>query len=117
MNIFIYRHEDHARQEFVNGHYELRELKHAVVDGHDVLYCLGNALLDNSCCGSFGCAYALVIGERLGGAADGAALTVREIDAEEALAEHIRNTLFEREAINTVNFYLPPLPSVKGASA
>lgn len=114
MNTFQYRHDPAQSMELVNGHYELGEPKHAVIDGHNILYSLGSALLDNSCCGSFGCTYALVIGELAAGEAGKAAPLMHEIDAEAPLAERIRTTLFEREAINVVNFYLPPLLTISG---
>ena len=115
MNTFEYRHDNQVRPEFVNGHYELGESRHIVVDDHDILYRLGSALLDNSCCGSFGCAYALVIGEPLAVATNQGATVVREIRAEEPLAQRIRSTLLDREAISVVNFYVPPLPTASGA--
>ncbi len=114
MQSFVYRHDATPGQEFVNGRYELGEPKHTVIDGHDILYSLGSALLDNSCCGSFGCAYALVIGELEDGEAGKAAPQVREIDAEAPLAERIRSALLEREAISVVNFYLPPQAAAGG---
>ena len=114
---FIYHHDATARIEFANGHYELSEPMHAEIHGQDILYCLGNALLDNSCCGNTGCAYALVIGESLTGAQDAAPPQVRPIDAESAQAERIRTALLEREAIGVVNFYVPAPATADGAGS
>lgn len=112
MNTFEYRHEPSLGQSFVNGSYALGEVRHVVIDGHDILYRVGSASLDNSCCGNYGLSYALVIGERVEGrmAADGAQASslVREISADEALADAIRSALLEREAVDSVNFYLAP---------
>ena len=108
MKTFQYRHEPALSQAFVNGAYELGEVRHVRIDGHDILYRLGSALLDNSCCGNYGCGYALVIGEVLGGAQDGdmTVSTVREISADDAIAESLRDTLMKQEALGMVNFYL-----------
>lgn len=116
MTTFTYRHNDQTELELVNGHYELGEAVRTSIDGHDILYSLGSALLDNSCCGSFGCAYALVIGEPLPGQTGKDNLVVRQIDAEGALAERIRTELLGREAINVVNFYIPPQSATTGGS-
>ena len=112
MSIFEYRHHAGLRQTFVNGAYELGEVRHVSIDGHDILYRVGAASLDNSCCGNYGCSYVLVIGERLEGrasAGDGQESSlVREISTEEALADATRSALIEREAVGSVNFYLAP---------
>lgn len=108
MKIFQYRHEPTLSQEFVNGAYELGEVRHMSIDGHDIIYRLGSALLDNSCCGNYGCGYALVIGEVLGSQQEGdmTVSTVREISADDAIAESLRETLMKQEALGMVNFYL-----------
>lgn len=110
MNTFEHRHEPGLGQSFVNGAYELGEVRRIVIAGRDILYRLGSASLDNSCCGNHGCAYALVIGaviEDRAAAGDGPASSLlREISADEPLAAAIRAALMEREAIGVVNFAL-----------
>lgn len=108
MKTFQYRHEPTLRQEFVNGAYELGEVRHLSIEGHEVIYRLGSALLDNSCCGNYGCGYALVIGEVLGDVKDGemTVSTVREISADSAFAFGLREALMKQEALGMVNFYL-----------
>lgn len=110
MTTFEYRHDPALSQEFVNGGYELGEVKHITIDGHEILYRVGSAILDNSCCGSFGCGYGLVIGENMSETRTGevAVSQVREISADEALAEAANKILQEREALNVVNFYTNP---------
>ena len=112
MNTFEYRHEASLGQSFVNGSYALGEVRHVVIGGHDILYRIGSASLDNSCCGNYGLSFALVIGERVEGrmATDDAQASslVREISTDEALADSIRSALLKREAIDTVSFYLAP---------
>lgn len=109
MTTFIYRHDEQARTELVNGQYELGAAMRTIIDGHEILYSLGSALLDNSCCGNFGCAYAMVIGEPLPEQVGTENVLVRQIGEEENLAKRIRQELLAREAISVVNFYIPPL--------
>ena len=111
MRQFEYRVDDGPRQELVNGHYELGDLKQVAIDGHRILYRLGNASLDNSCCGNFSCAYALVIGEIIsGGTGEGADLLreLSETEGDEPLMLAIREALMASEAISLVNFYVEP---------
>lgn len=116
MNIFEYRHEPSLSQEFVNGSYELGEVRHIAVAGHDILYRVGSATLDNSCCGNFGCGFGLVIGEALETRATTPIVsTVRAISADDALAETIAGKLKAAEALGVVNFYVNPQPA--GAKA
>jgi len=109
MKQFEYRVDDNPRQELVNGHYELGDVKQIAFDGHEIIYRLGNASLDNSCCGNFSCAYALVLGERLG--AIGEATLLRELsetEGDEPLMSAILEALMASEAISLVNFYIEP---------
>lgn len=112
MATFDYEHPVGDRVEYVNGAYQLTAIKTRSIAGRDILYCLGEALLDNSCCGATGLAYALVIGELVG---DQARLTplgrvvsrvnmIADTDAEAA----IRAALLQTEPVSTVNFYTPP---------
>ena len=108
MKTFQYRHEPTLSQEFVNGAYELGEVQRMRIDGHEIIYRLGSALLDNSCCGSYGCGYALVIGEAISSKQEGdmTVSTVRQISADDAIAENLRETLMKQEALGMVNFYV-----------
>jgi hypothetical protein len=112
-NTFEYRHDATLSQEFVNGGYELGAIQRITIAGREILYRVGSALLDNSCCGNFGCAYGLVIGEEL--QKQPAQSTVREISSEEPLAEAIRNVLMECESLGVLNFYTSAHP-VKDAA-
>ena len=122
MKTFEYRHDPGLSQEFVNGGYELGEVRRISIEGHEILYRLGSATLDNSCCGNFGCGFGLVIGEALETTPPKLAQTptqdqvlistVREIASDDALAETISKTLMEREALGVVNFYITAQPVV-----
>jgi hypothetical protein len=46
----------------IGGHYVFNNEHRLSVDGRDVLYLVGYAVVDTSCCGVGGCAYALVPG-------------------------------------------------------
>jgi hypothetical protein len=63
VTIFDYVHEIPRAVEFVNGGYELVAIKTRTIAGRDILYCLGEARLNNSCCGETRLCYALVIGD------------------------------------------------------
>ena len=141
MTTFEYRHDATLSQEFVNGGYELGEVQRIIVEGRDILYRVGSALLDNSCCGNFGCAYGLVIGEEIisprsviprglpsvvpakpvlegldrGAGIQGLSSLVREISSEEPLAEAIRNVLMQRESLGVQNFYTSANPAKEAA--
>ena len=110
MKTFEYRHDPTLSQEFVNGSYELGEVKQISIGGRDILYRAGRAMLDNSCCGNYGCGYGLVIGERVAEvsaatAREPAVTTLRELSPDAPDAEIIRNTLMQHEALGVVNFY------------
>ena len=110
MKTFDYRHDPALSQEFVNGGYELGEVKRMRIGDRDILYRVGSATLDNSCCGNYGCGFGLVIGEPVGDmraatATEPALVKVREISSDAPDAELIRDTLMQREALGVVNFY------------
>jgi len=50
------------RIETISGFFELVEEKIVEINGKTLLYYKGFGTADNSCCGFFGCGYALVIG-------------------------------------------------------
>jgi hypothetical protein len=58
----IYTHEIAQEVRSIGGRYELD--KEGVIDweGSPILYAVGNAAVDSSCCGTWGCRYALVAG-------------------------------------------------------
>ena len=112
MKTFEYRHDPALSQEFINGACELGEVKRISIDGRDILYRVGSATLDNSCCGNYGCGYGLVIGERMAEKqADQLTIsTVREISTDEPVAGTIRETLMKKEELGALNFYTSALP-------
>ena len=46
----------------ISGRYEFDTEGQIKIEGKEILYVLGNAVMDTSCCGFWGCRYALVPG-------------------------------------------------------
>ena len=94
--------------EAIGGHYVLIKEVRVPFRGREVLYVTGYAVLDRSCCGMAGCAWARVVGYVVQwkggrdprGAAVRQVKPVREGRARAALAQLIR----EAEAISQVEF-------------
>ena len=98
-----------VRHEFISGHYELGPLHTATIAGHAIAYRIGDATIDNSCCGLTGCTNALVLGELIAPCTPAATtLHLREIDPAEPLAQTLREELTQRELVAAVNFYTVP---------
>lgn len=110
MRLFDYSLATDHRLDLVNGHYELEAVKDLQIDGRTIAYRMGSALLDNSCCGSYGCAYALVLGERVDPPSAGpeTSLRLRELTPGDPLVAAIRRELAEREHISVINFFTQP---------
>ena len=109
METFEFSHQIPRTVEFVNGSYTLTAIKTLELDGKIILYCLGEATLDNSCCGLTNSSYGLVIGELIStreGAGDLPVSTVsRIVDAN--TEDRVRALIQNAEQLETVNFYLP----------
>lgn len=61
-NICNYTHDLKIEVWAISGGYELDTEGKIEVDGREILYAVVNAVVDSSCCGSWGCRYALVPG-------------------------------------------------------
>jgi hypothetical protein len=57
-----YTHELNKEIRSISGTYELHEEKRLTIDGRDILYAVGNAMVDSSCCGVWGCRFVVVPG-------------------------------------------------------
>ena len=57
-----YTHELNTEVRSISGGYCLDEEGIIEMDGRQVLYVLGNAVVDSSCCGVYGCRFAVVPG-------------------------------------------------------
>lgn len=94
--------------EAIGGSYRLVREERLPFEGGEVLYLVGHALFDTTCCGVGGCGYALVQGVvvrwRAMTSADGLPMTEVEPIADEALRDRLRRTLLEREKVQQVTF-------------
>jgi len=57
-----YTHDINREVRAISGGYELDKEETLDLGGRTVLYAVGNALLDSSCCGFWGCRFAVVAG-------------------------------------------------------
>ena len=57
-----YTHELNQEVLSISGRYELEKEERMALNGREVLYVIGNAVVDSSCCGFGGCRYAVVPG-------------------------------------------------------
>jgi hypothetical protein len=92
----------------MGGHYFLVKEVRLQFEGHEVLYLVGHAAFDTSCCGAGGCAYALVPGFILDWKSktneDGLALSqVKSIRDEEAQRE-LQQLIQKQEMVHEVRF-------------
>lgn len=111
MHTFDYEQRIPQRVEYVNGAYELHSIKRLWEQQREILYCLGEAELDNSCCGLVGLSYALVIGEMVERdvrkTSDGHSVSVVRAISDTESQRRIRAQLLASENISEVNFYVP----------
>jgi hypothetical protein len=57
-----YTHELDEEVRTISGWYMLERDGIIEIDGKEILFAVGNAAVDSSCCGSWGCYYAVVPG-------------------------------------------------------
>ena len=76
--------------------------------GRSVLYLVGAAIFDTTCCGVGGCGYVLVPGhlveKHVRQDDSGAPVSLVEPIKSESLREELRQELLSRESVNQVNF-------------
>jgi hypothetical protein len=92
----------------IGGHYALLKEVRLPFDDREILYLVGYRVLDTTCCGVGGLAYALVPGfilhwkHRLD--ADGLPVSRVEPVRDEALQKEVRRAIEEREVIHQIVF-------------
>jgi hypothetical protein len=101
-------HELNREVAAIGGHYVLTNEVRLPFDGREVLYLVGYAVVDNSCCGVGGVAYALVPGYIVAwknkANDDGLAVSLVEpIDDPTAQAD-IRRLIQEKEVVHQIRF-------------
>lgn len=89
------------------SYFLLKEVRLAMDDG-DVLYLVGVAVIDTSCCGVGGCAYALVPGMvrqwRYKTDAAGRSVSLVCPVSDETARKRIRALIIKKESVNQVDF-------------
>jgi hypothetical protein len=92
----------------IGGHYLLVKEVRLPFAGREVLYLVGHATFDTSCCGAGGCAYALVPGTirhwKARHTQDGLAVSVVEPVDDRDTQQKIRRLIREREMVREVRF-------------
>jgi hypothetical protein len=92
----------------IGGHYVLVKEARLAYDGREVLYMVGHASFDTSCCGKGGCAYALVPGFvanwHSGETEDGLAVSQLEPIRDADTQDQVRRLIERSETVQQVIF-------------
>jgi hypothetical protein len=91
----------------IGGAYTLLKEIVLAVDEHRILAVIGVGTFDTSCCGTGGCAYALVPGIITADRNDGEPSTLVEPIREEALRREVSNMLRTTQHVQDVRFWSP----------
>ena len=101
-------HELNREVTAIGGHYVLTKEVRLPFEGREILYIVGYAVVDNSCCGVGGMAFALVPGFILDWKGktsnDGCAISLVEPIHDEAAQREIRQLIERREVVHQVSF-------------
>jgi hypothetical protein len=106
---YVYTHKK-LNQEVraIGGHYALIKEERISVKGQSVLYLMGYAVFDTTCCGTGGCVYALVPGtvSRWKYDRNGSREAVSELEPidDPKLKKEITRVLIKRESVLQVQF-------------
>jgi len=104
-----YTHELGKQIRSISGRYMLEREERIEMEGLDIFYVVGNAVVDSSCCGVWGCRYALVPGYvkkwKYRSDAQGNAISLVDPIADEDERRKIKGFLMREESINDVQFW------------
>ena len=104
-----YTHDIKTEVRSISGWYELEKEEVIRVDEEEVLYAVGNSVVDSSCCGTGGCRYALVAGyiRRLKTRQDKHGCWVSEVQpiAAGQNRQEIINLVKQKESVSQVQFW------------
>jgi len=104
-----YTHELHREVRSISGGYTLEREERITIGSKEALYVIGNALADSSCCGFWGCCYALVPGYVVKWKhtknEEGISISTVEAIAEEHVKREITEFLKEKEGVSQVRFW------------
>lgn len=103
-----YTHELNREVRSISGGYEFEKEGNLRIDGREVLYVVGNAVVDSSCCGVGGCRYALVPGyvRHFKTRQDEQGLWISEVEPiiDRATRQEITRILKDKEIVQQVQF-------------
>ena len=92
----------------IGGHYILSQEKRLFYEGREVLYFIGSAVVDTSCCGPGGCSYALVPGYvrdwKYKTGSDGLFVSRVEPIRDTGVQSEIRRLIMKKDSVQQVNF-------------
>ena len=101
-------HELNREVTAIGGHYVLTKEARLPFGGREILYVVGYGVVDNSCCGVGGMAFALVPGFVLDWKSTtndkGLATSLVEPIGDQATQREIRQLIERREVVHQVNF-------------
>ena len=101
-------HELNREVTAIGGHYVLTRQARMPFQGREILYVIGYAVLDTTCCGTGGLAYALVPGFILDWQGskneDGLDVSLVEPIRDQDVQREIRRLIGEREIVHQVQF-------------
>ncbi len=93
----------------IGGHYVLTKEESIPYNGRKVLYVLGYAMFDTTCCGSGGCSYAIVPGFienwKIKKNEEGSPISEVEPITDPNIQKEIRLLIEKRETVTQVNFH------------
>jgi len=103
-----YTHELGREVRSISGGYEMEMEGKLEIHGKEVLYVVGNAVVDSSCCGGGGCRYALVPGyvRQFKTRQDEQGLWISEVEPiiDRATRQEITRVLKEKEVVQQIQF-------------
>lgn len=104
-----YTHELNIEVRSISGGYNLEEEGKLEVRGKEVVYAIGNAVVDSACCGTYGCRFALVPGYVINWKskknAYGVSLSLVEPVTDHMARKEIEDTLRTMKVVQQVVFW------------
>jgi hypothetical protein len=101
-------HELNQEISAIAGHYVLVKEVQLSFNGQQILYLVGHATFDSTCCGVGGCAFALVVGFVLdwkkGRNRDGLAVSLVEPIRAKAIQANVRRLIETNEIVQQIIF-------------
>jgi len=104
-----YTHELNQEVQTISGWYKLYKEERIGLMGKEFLYLVGDGVVESSCCGIWGCHYAVVPGSivswKSGTNEEGLFTSVVEPIEDEKVQEQLRKILSEKEGVSQVQFW------------